>query len=68
MNLTEQQQRAVERGQPVRVTIGRARCILIREDVYERKGGDCDDWTLEEMNLLADEAHAIISQTETDED
>jgi hypothetical protein len=36
MNLTEQQVQSVESGAPVPVVIAGTRCILIREDIFER--------------------------------
>lgn len=36
MNLTNEEQRAVEGGRAVPVTIGQAECVVVRKDVYER--------------------------------
>jgi hypothetical protein len=66
MNLTPEQNRELEEGEPVRVTVGETQCILVREDVYQDEM-DCSLWTEEEMNLLADEANEIISQSESDD-
>jgi hypothetical protein len=33
--------------------------------VYRQQEYDADPWTVEEMNLLADEANALISQSES---
>jgi len=66
MNLNVQQQRAVEMGQPVTVTVSGTECVLVRRDVYLRLDPDHDTgpWTAEEMNLLADEAEEMNSQRE----
>jgi hypothetical protein len=69
MDLTADQQQAVESGEAVPVVVGRTECVIVRRDVYEWGGraASPDDWTVEEMNLLADEADAIISRSEADE-
>jgi hypothetical protein len=67
MNLTAAQQKAIEQGEPVTVTVGRTECVILRRDVYERDSQlASDDWTAEEMNLLADEAETLISEGEVD--
>ena len=67
MNLNMDQQKAVANGQPVAVSVAGTECVLIRKDVFLRLDPDYDTgpWTLEEMNLLADEAEEIISRGET---
>jgi hypothetical protein len=56
MNLTADQEQALHRGQPVRVTVAGADCVLVRKDVFERAGElDYGPWTPEEMDLLAAE-------------
>jgi hypothetical protein len=69
MNLTQEQMQGLEKGEPIRVTIGETRCVLVREDVYESDHDEVDygPWTVEEMNLLADEASEIISRSEADD-
>jgi hypothetical protein len=66
MNLTQEQLKELENGEPIRVTIGETQCILVREDVYQDEV-DYSPLTAEEINLLADEANEIISQSETDD-
>lgn len=36
MNLTTEQQQAIESGQAVPVNFGETHCVVIRKDVYER--------------------------------
>ena len=69
MNLNKEQQRAVENGEPVSVTVAGTECVLVRRDVYLRLDPDFDTgpWTIDEMNLLADEAEEMISQRESHE-
>jgi hypothetical protein len=67
MNFTEEQVQALASGQTVTVTIAGTRCVIIREDVY-REDLDAGPWTREEIDLLADEAEAIISANERDDD
>ncbi len=64
MNLSPQQIEDLEKGEPVRILIGETPCVVVRQDVYEEEVDD-SPWTVEEMNLLADEANDIISQSET---
>lgn len=66
MQLTQEQLANLEKGQPIRLTVDETPCILVREDVYQ-EDVDMGPWTEEEMNLLADEANEIISQSETDD-
>ena len=66
MELTQDQLEELKKGEPVRLKIGETECVLVREDVYEDEV-DYSPWTVEEMNLLADEANEIISQSETDD-
>ena len=66
MILNEQQVTAVENGDPVAMTVAGTDCILIRRDVYLRSHPETDtgSWSLEEMDLLADEAEEMISRGE----
>jgi hypothetical protein len=66
MVLNREQQNAVERGQPVAMKVAGTDCVLVRRDIYLRMDPDFDDgpWTIEEMNLLADEAEAMITRGE----
>jgi len=70
MYLTSEQQLAIERGNPVPVNVDGIDCVLVRKEVFYQLDPDYDtgDWTVEEMNLLADEAEKIISESETHED
>jgi hypothetical protein len=65
--LNPEQQKAVDHGEPVSVNVGDTECFLIRKDIYLRFAPDdhAGAWTFEEMNLLADEAHEIISRKES---
>ena len=69
MNLSMEQQKAVENGEPVTVTVAGTECVLVRKDVFLRLDPDFDagPWTVAEMNLLADEAEEMISQRESHE-
>lgn len=69
MTLKPDQQKAVIRGAPVAVNVGGTECVLVRRDIYLRLDPDFDaePWTVEEMNLLADEAEAMISEREAHE-
>jgi hypothetical protein len=67
MNLNMEQQKAVENGEPVAITVAGTECILVRRDIFLRLGPDYDSgpWTIEEMDLLADEAEEMICQRES---
>lgn len=69
MTLNAEQQQAVESGQPVALNVSGTECILVRKDVYMRRELelDCSPWTTDEMDLLADEAEAMISEKEPHE-
>jgi hypothetical protein len=66
MDLTMEQQKALENGEPVTVNVGGTESVLVRRDIYLRLDPDYDtgSWTVEEMNLLADEAEEMISRRE----
>ncbi|HEY2414570.1 MAG TPA: hypothetical protein VGI40_20150 [Pirellulaceae bacterium] len=71
MTLNVEQQKAVENGEAVALNVSGTECILVRKDIYLRRGADVDTagvdstpWTSEEMNLLADEAEVMISRME----
>jgi hypothetical protein len=54
MNLTAEQQHALQSGQAVQVDIGGTACILLRKEVYDRGDPlDFGPWTPAEMDLLA---------------
>jgi hypothetical protein len=68
MNLTTEQQQALQKGQVVHVDVGGTACVLLRKEVYER--GDPLDfslWTAEEMDLLASEAADLLAGDGLDE-
>ena len=69
MILNLEQEQAVANGEAVELNVAGTDCILLRRDVYLRLDPepDADPWTLEEMNLLSDEADEIISRKEADE-
>ena len=56
-------------GEPVALNVAGTECVLVRRDIYLRMDPDYETgpWTVEEMNLLADEAEAMISRTESHE-
>ena len=59
MNLTPQQLQALESGEPVTVVVGRTRCVLLREDVYQ-EDADYGPASEEELDLLASHAADLI--------
>ena len=65
MNLTLEQQQAVENGEPVTLNAADTECVLVRQDVYLRFEHDTGPWTVEEVDLLADEAEEMIYQGES---
>jgi hypothetical protein len=68
MELTAEQERAIQNGQTVAVTIGTAECVVLRKDVYERaEQMDFSPWTKEEMDLLAAEAVDLLAGDGLDE-
>jgi len=77
IELTEQQLQAISSaGKDPAVVVDpktKTPYVVLRQDMYERlkKNEDPDydagPWTVDEMNLLADEAEKIISQAETHE-
>jgi hypothetical protein len=66
MTLSNEQQAAIANGEPVTLTVAGLECVLVRKDVFLRLDPDYDSgpWTVEEMNLLADEAEELISRRE----
>ena len=68
MELTAEQERAIQNGQAVAVTVGSAECIVLRKDVYERgEPVDYSPWTKEEMDSLASEAADLLAGDGFDE-
>lgn len=62
-----EQQTAVENGELDTLTVAGTECVLVRRDVYLRLDpeNDTGPWTVEEMDLLADEAEEMISRKES---
>ena len=69
MVLNLEQQKAVARGKAVALNVAGTECVLVRRDIYLRLDPDFDagPCTLDEINLLADEADELISQREAHE-
>ncbi len=69
MVLNLDQQAAVAKGEPVMLNVAGTECVLVRRDIYLRLDPDFDTgpWTIDEMNLLAEEAEEMISQGEAHE-
>lgn len=69
MELTIEQEKTIASGEAVAVTVAGTACVLVRKDIFLRLEPEFDSgpWTVEEMNLLADEAEEIISQGESHE-
>ena len=68
MNLTVEQERAIQNGQAVAVTVAGAVCVVVRQDVFER--GEKIDYgpcTTEEMDLLAGETADLLAGDGFDE-
>ena len=62
MTLTKEQRNAVASGEPVLVEIDGARCIVIRQDVYERTKKPLDS-----SDMPPEEAYAAIEEAWGDE-
>ena len=68
MELSAEQQRAIQNGQAVQVNVAGANCILLRKDVYDRDEAlDFGPWTPEEMDLLAAETADLLAGDDFDE-
>jgi len=68
MHLTAEQERAIQNGQAVAVTVGGAECVVLRKDVYERaEHVDYSPWTKEEMDWLASETADLLAGDGFDE-
>jgi hypothetical protein len=68
MNLTAEQQQALQSGHAVEVDVGGTPCVLIRKDVYERgEPLDFSPWTSEEMDLLTAETADLLAGDGLDE-
>lgn len=62
MTLTQEQLQELESGEPVRIRIGRTRCVIFREDVFSERI-DTDVPTMEELSLLACQAADMIQDS-----
>lgn len=68
MKLTAEQERAIQCGQAVAVTVGSAECVVIRKDVYDRgEPVDYSPWTKEEMDWVASESADLLAGDGFDE-
>jgi hypothetical protein len=68
MELRTEHLTAAQGGQHVKIQADGHTFYLLSQQAYdELEEVDHDVMTREEMNLLADESHAIISEGETDE-
>ncbi len=62
MELTAEQERAIQNGQAVAVNVGSAECVVLRKDVYERgEPVDPSPWTDEEMDFVAAETADLLA-------
>ncbi len=62
LDLTPEQQKTVQDGDPVPFILNQTECVVVRKDVFERMkhvAYDDSEWTSEEMTALA--AHAFDS-------
>ncbi|HEX3150768.1 MAG TPA: hypothetical protein VHR66_22005 [Gemmataceae bacterium] len=68
MELTIEQQQAIQGGQAVRIDVSGAECIIVRKDVYDRASQpDYEPWSAIEMDLLAAEAIDLLKDDGFDE-
>jgi hypothetical protein len=68
MELKTEDLAAAQEGQHVKIQANGHTFYLLSQQAYDKlEEVDCDVMSKEEMDLLADEAHAIISEGETDE-
>jgi hypothetical protein len=68
MELTAEQEQAIQNGRAVTVTVAGAACVLLRKDVFERgEELDYSPWTKEEMDLLAAETANLLAADGLDE-
>jgi hypothetical protein len=68
MELPAEQERAIQNGQAVAVTIGSAECVVLRKDVYERgEPMDYSPWTDVEMDRVAAETADLLAGDGFDE-
>jgi len=67
MILTEEQLQAIQKGEPVPVTVGHTACILIRKDRFRGTGPvtyDAGDWTEEELSAVAEQMFDELDHAE----
>ena len=68
MNLTTDQEMAIQSGKVVAVNVAGTACVLLRKDIFERgEVLDCTPWTKEEMDLLAAETADLLAGDGFDE-
>ena len=68
IELTSEQKASIQAGKAVRVRENGREYVVLRPDVYERlaeESLDTGPWSIEEMDLLADEAEEMISRRES---
>lgn len=56
MNLTPEQVQAIQKGEPVPVTVGHTECVLVRKDRFRKMQSppyDDSEWSEGEMTQLA---------------
>lgn len=58
MNITEKQQKEIEHGEAVPVTVGKTECILLRRDVYEK----VRNLVYDDSDLSDDELRAVFAR------
>jgi hypothetical protein len=58
VQLTPDQQRAIDHGQPVPVTLGQTECVVVRRDVYEKSR----DISRETSEVSHDDLRAIFAR------
>jgi len=64
MNLTQQQEEAVQNGDAITVQIGKSECIVIRRDIFDRAMVRLYD----DSEMTDNELHAIAARTLDDLD
>jgi hypothetical protein len=64
MNLTQQQEEAVQNGDAITVQIGKSECIVIRRDIFDRAMVRSYD----DSEMTDNELHAIAARTLDDLD
>jgi hypothetical protein len=65
IELTEEQRKSLQQGEPVRVRENGQEYVLLRPDVYERLSEgeyDAGPWTAEEMDLLREESVTLLDR------